>query len=191
MGSKIINIDNAGRIDYIEGGSSSIGGGGIGVPVNWADIQNKPSAFPPTSVIAENVNYNNTTSGLLATNIQTAIDELNGSVDTKISQVNTRNSNPIILASSGDVLISSVDSASSNHVNWIVGIQNSGNMRTETVIAVFDGSAFQFGTQSTASIGDTSDVNLYLVISGQNLELRASNSGSSSWNIRFNRTILT
>ena len=58
------------------------------------------------------------------------------------------------------------------------------NVRSGTVRACHDGTNIEFTEISTADLGDTSDITLYMDISGGNMRLLAANSGPNTWSIK-------
>lgn len=72
------NKVTSGTFDNARISESSVTQHESALSIDWSQIVNEPSVFPPDthSHGSDEINYNNTTSGLTATDVQAAIDEL-------------------------------------------------------------------------------------------------------------------
>lgn len=62
-------------------------------------------------------------------------------------------------------------------------VKNNDNVRSGTVMSVFNGTTIEYTEYSTNDVGDTSALTLSVVLNGANLELRAT-ATSNNWTVR-------
>ena len=79
-------------------------------------------------------------------------------------------------------------SAGYNGATWTVVVesQDETNMRTSSVISAWkdDGSSIRYAEMSSIDIGDTDPVVLSVALSGSNIQIQATITGSDIWNIK-------
>ena len=108
-GTWVLAVSTASAANYMHGQVTSYSGtslvvdvtntGGSGTPTSWNISVSGTRGATGASAAANTVTYTNTTSGLAATNIQAAVDEL----DTRLDNLNTGN-----LSASGALTISGI-----------------------------------------------------------------------------------
>lgn len=89
----------------------------------------------------------------------------------------------------GTEVIDTFDNTLGTGAMWVVAINDGTNYRTSTVTATWDGTTVEFTETSTTDIGDTSDVDVDVVINGGNVELRATTT-SNNWVVKSHRILL-
>jgi hypothetical protein len=150
-----------------------------GYEINWS--RGNISGELTFSATADQVSYNNGTSGLTATNVQAAIDEVVETIPSTSTQTGGTSASTFVVDT-----IPLTDGY--NGANWTVVVesQDESNMRTSSVIAVWkdDGSSVQHAESSSLDIGDTSPVALDVALNGSDIELQANITGADTWNIK-------
>jgi hypothetical protein len=131
-------------------------------------------AYEPTSI----EEYNNTSSGLVATRYQTAIDELAGiykniDIDTGTEAV--------------DSFVDTLGKA----VFWDYVVYKSANLRAGRVVACWDAAsnAFSYSETSTTDVGSTADLTFSVDIDSNNVRLLAA-VASDNWAVKVSRKLL-
>ena len=135
--------------------------------------------YPTTTFFNE---YDNTSSGLVATNYQDAIDEV------YTTGLKTYENTDIDI---GTETVDSFADTSGRAVFWDYVVYKGANLRSGTVTSCWDASSnvIDHNEVSTVDVGDTSDLTLDVDISSDTVRLRATVT-SNDWAVKVTRKVL-
>jgi len=151
----------------------------------WNDSANRFDAVPASTIVSDisgsfvNIDGDTMTGTLSVPDIEIGSG---GAISTQVVSENND-------VDTGTEVVDSFASTLGTGAMWIVAINDGTNYRTSTVIASWDGTSIEFTETSTVDIGDTSGLDMDVVINGADVELRATTT-SDNWTVKAHRILL-